>query len=76
MSNNNVKTLSIYERILSVLYNKYVRAQIEFTYQIDQLASHVRSIETCNKSVSQQLFSNIQKDIESSVLSVRSKTAG
>lgn len=43
---NNVKSLSAYERILSLLYNNYVRTQVEFIYQIDQLSSRVRSIES------------------------------
>lgn len=42
---NNVKSLSVYERTLSLLYNNYVRAEVEFVYQIDQLMSRVRSME-------------------------------
>ncbi|XP_065224595.1 probable E3 ubiquitin-protein ligase HERC1 isoform X2 [Planococcus citri] len=47
--NSEVSNLSTYERVLSVLYNNYVRAQVEFTYQIDQLTSRVRSMENCKK---------------------------
>lgn len=35
----------MYERIFSLLYNNYVRAEVEFVYQIDQLMSQVRSME-------------------------------
>lgn len=47
--NSNVKSLSMYERVLGLLYNNYVRAQVEFMYQIDQLTSRVKSMESCKK---------------------------
>lgn len=67
----------MYERVLGLLYNNYVRAEVEFMYQIDQLTSRVRSMENCKKMkepFNQHLFggllvkSNFEQDMESLVI--------
>ena len=79
--NSEISNLSTYERVLSVLYSNYVRAQVEFTYQIDQLTSRVRSMENCrrmkepfNPSMFNRLLKSYEQELDSWVIICRTIT--